>query len=113
MVLGEEPVMWLLIDDMRDLNCDVTARTAVEGRAELMQGGWSVLCIDNDLGPGQEEGADILAWALEQGYCPPTVQIVSSNLPAVERMRAMLKAHGYVARDIIHQREWRLPPVEN
>ena len=99
--------MWLLIDDVRDLNCDVTARTASEGRAKLMQRGWSVLCIDNDLGPGQEEGAYILAWALEQGYCPPTVQIVSSNPPAVERMREMLAAHGYVSTDMVHRRMWK------
>ena len=32
--------MWLLIDDVRDLNCEVTAKTPYAGKKMLAIGAW-------------------------------------------------------------------------
>ena len=62
--------MWLLIDDSRDLNCEVIAKTAAAGKKLLAVKGWECLCIDHDLG-GSETGYDVIQWALLRGYVPP------------------------------------------
>lgn len=87
--------MWLLIDDIRDLNCDATARTSEEGKRLLEQGGWEHLCLDNDLGIGQEEGYQILRWALERKLVPRHVQLVTSNTVALSNMQFMLENEGW------------------
>ena len=42
--------MWLLIDDVRDLNADAIARTPEAGQRLLASGPWACLCLDHDLG---------------------------------------------------------------
>ena len=93
--------MWLLIDDIRDLGCDIIARDAESGRVALacLHSQIECLCMDNDLGGG-EEGQDLLKWALKQGYVPCHVQLVTENHIAKERMAADLEDHGFVRTDL-------------
>ena len=88
--------MWLLIDDVRDLNCDVIARTAETGKKLLAVGGWECVCFDHDLGDG-ETGYDVLCWALENNLLPSKVQLVTSNPVGRENMRRALESSGYTA----------------
>jgi len=90
--------MWLLIDDERNLNTEVVARTAEAGRKLLAAGGWECVCFDHDLG-SKESGYDVLIWGLEHGYIPRRVQLVTSNPVGRQNMRAALEAAGYVTRD--------------
>lgn len=93
--------MWLLIDDERDLNTEVIARTPEAGRRLLAIGGWACLCLNHDLAC-EESGYDVLVWALERDLVPARVQLVTSNPAGRQNMRAALVASGYVTRDGIH-----------
>lgn len=86
--------MWLLIDDLRNLNTEAVARTAEAGRKLLSVGGWECVCFDHDLG-GAESGYDVLVWALEHGHVPTRVQLVTDNPVGRKGMRAALEAAGY------------------
>lgn len=86
--------MWLLIDDERSLGVDVIARNAEAGKAMLVAQLWDGLVLDHDLGPG-ESGYDVLTWALEHGFCPPQVHLVTANPVGRKRMQAALEAAGY------------------
>lgn len=90
--------MWLLIDDERNLNTDAVARTAAAGRKLLALGGWDCVCFDHDLGE-EESGYDVLKWALDYGFLPAKVQLVTSNPVGRQNMRAALEAYGYKTRD--------------
>jgi len=90
--------MWLLIDDVRDLNTEAIARTPEAGKKLLAIGGWECLCLDHDLA-AKESGYDILMWALEFGHLPSKVQLVTSNPVGRLNMRAALEATGYVTCD--------------
>ena len=90
--------MWLLIDDERDLNTEVVARTAEAGRRMLSVGGWECVCFDHDLG-GAESGYDVLAWGLEHGHIPARVQLVTANPVGMKNMRSALESSGYVTSD--------------
>lgn len=89
--------MWLLIDDVRDCNCDVIARTATSWREMLRRGDWECVVFDHDLGHLTETGYDVLVWAIENGFLPPKVQLVTSNPVGLDRMRAALESEGYKA----------------
>lgn len=92
--------MWLLIDDCRDLNADVIARTSEAGKRMLALGGWECVCFDHDLGmQSAESGYDVLVWALEEQFLPSKVQLVTSNPVGRQNMRQALEAHGYVTVD--------------
>ncbi len=93
--------MWLLIDDVRDLNTEAIARTPEAGRKLLAVGGWECLCLDHDLA-ATESGYDVLIWALERGLVPANVQLVTSNPVGRSNMRAVLEASGYETRDGIN-----------
>ena len=86
--------MWLLIDDERNLGCDVIARTAEAGKALLAAHKWEGVCLDHDLGC-DETGYHVLNWAIENGHLPSAVQLVTSNPPGRERMGLALEAAGY------------------
>lgn len=88
--------MWLLIDDVRDLKCDVIARTAEAGKKLLAVGGWECVCFDHDLGE-KETGYDVLCWALENNLLPSKVQLVTSNPVGRENMRRALECGRYIA----------------
>lgn len=93
--------MWLLIDDKRDFHCEVIARTAKAGRKMLALGGWECLCLDHDLGC-KESGYDICVWALECGFMPKRVQLVTANPVGRENIKKALLADGYKTRDGIN-----------
>lgn len=86
--------MWLLIDDTRDLNCEVTARNAKAGKKLLAVGGWECLCLDHDLGE-ETSGYDIAKWALENDFLPTHVQLVTSNPVGRHNISELLKNAGY------------------
>ena len=86
--------MWLLIDDMRNLDVDVIARTPEAGRKMLALGGWEGLLLDHDLGQC-ESGASILDWAIANGFAPSKVTRVTSNPVGAANMARALRASGY------------------
>lgn len=90
--------MWLLIDDERDLNCEVTARDPKMAREMLEKGGFECVCFDHDLA-SYESGYDILVWAIEEGYLPKHVQLVTANPVGRMNMRTALEQAGYYTRD--------------
>lgn len=94
--------MWLLIDDMRNLGCDIIARNAEAAKAVLGTMACSLdgvcldgVCLDHDLGTG-ETGYDVLVWALQRKVLPNKVELVTSNPPGRERMKQALIEAGYV-----------------
>lgn len=93
--------MWLLIDDLRNLNVDVIARTPRAGKAMLAFGGWKCLCLDHDLG-ADESGYDILVWGLKYKFIPDKVQLVTSNPVGRERMRNALISADFYTKDGIN-----------
>lgn len=92
--------MWLLIDDKRDLGCDIIARNADAGRILLEELVYqiSTLCLDHDLGGG-ETGYDVCKWACEHGFMPKHVQIITCNPVGRKNIAACLEAHGYSSKD--------------
>ena len=90
--------MWLLIDDVRDLNADAIARTPEAGQRLLASGPWACLCLDHDLG-AEQTGLDVLHWAIGHDCLPQRVQLVTTNLTARSKMAAALHAAGYNSTD--------------
>lgn len=82
----------LLIDDMRDIDADIVARTSTEGREALQHNYITHLYLDNDLGSDQDmEGIDILSWARDNNCVPEMVYPVTDNPVARRRMIALLE----------------------
>ncbi len=82
---------FLLIDDVRSYeNVEHTARTSEEGRQALLDLPVTHLLLDNDLGPEQDEGHQILQWALDSECLPKFVLLVTANVVARKRMEGML-----------------------
>ena len=90
--------MWLLIDDVRDLNCEMIARTPEAAKHALTCDSWECVCFDHNLGC-DEFGYDIMKWMLEQSIFPPRIQLVTSNPVGRENMKMLLSSHGYVTKD--------------
>jgi hypothetical protein len=88
--------MWLLIDDQRDLNCDVIVRTPEAARKLLgvCLKSFDCVCFDHDLGTC-ETGYDILKWALKYQLLPNHVQLVTSNPVGRQNMSNLLKDYRY------------------
>jgi hypothetical protein len=91
--------MWLLIDDIRDLNTDAIARTAGAGKALLKAYPWECLCLDHDLGETSETGYQVLLWAINENALPEKVQLVTSNPVGRANMAQTLLANGYRSKD--------------
>lgn len=91
----------LLIDDEWDpqkLGLSTVARTSEEAFSLLKKGGWDTVYLDNDLGPGQKEGCDILNWMmreLPEDKWPRGFVVFSANNQARPRMESKLRAMGY------------------
>ncbi len=90
--------MILLIDDVRDLPCDAIARTPSAARVLLAVGGWNKLLLDHDLGTA-ETGYTLLCWALEIGFVPHSVVLVTANSVGRQNMAAALVNAGYRERN--------------
>ena len=95
--------MWLIVDDMRELGCNVIARTPEAGMKVLsvMVGVIECLCIDHDFGTGKN-GTDVIKFAIQSNCLPDRVQIVSQNPVGTENIRNILIDAGYVSRDRIN-----------
>lgn len=87
--------MWLLIDDERNMGCDVICRNSEAGKTMLAIRKWEGLCLDHDLGCS-ETGYDVLTWALERSCVPAVVELVTSNPVGRDRMGAALVAAGWI-----------------
>jgi CheY-like chemotaxis protein len=92
--------MWILIDDIRNLGCDVTCRTGEDGLRAIFAkpNKFDVLCIDHDLGEGMN-GYEVIQELARHAVLPPRVQIVSSNPVGVQNIANVLKDEGYVTKD--------------
>ena len=73
---------------------NVTARTPEDARQALLTFPVTHLYMDHDLGV-EENGYQILTWALERGCCPEQVRFVTSNPVGAQNMQRALEAHGY------------------
>lgn len=92
--------MWLLIDDLRNGNFDVIARTPEAAKDLLCYvPTWECVCFDHDLGDNVENGYRVMCWALDRGFLPEHVQLVTSNPVGRKNMGAALEAAGYISRD--------------
>lgn len=90
--------MWLLIDDMRNLNCDAIARNSKAAKQLLTLDCWECVCFDHDLGEGYS-GYDVMKWMFENNIRPKNIQIVTSNPVGRENMNAILRSEHYTSKD--------------
>ncbi len=82
----------VLIDDLRELDVDITCRTVEHALYILKVEPVTHLYLDNDLGDDQPmEGVDILKWAAENDLVPDNVYLVTANPIAKKRMVDILK----------------------
>ncbi len=104
--------MNLIIDDCRELGCDVIARTPQAGKDVLYNmsnlfnsfGKSLIEClyIDHDLGC-KENGYDIIKWAIAHNCLPNKIQIVSFvNSVGKQNIINVLIADGYHTFDNIN-----------
>lgn len=100
--------MYLLIDDLRDVPCDIIARTPDAAYEVLRRLNSVITCVifDHDLGEDVDTGYDIMKWMFGYGFLPNEVQLVTSNPVGRSNMQAALKAEGYVTKNnLIWKRE--------
>jgi len=84
----------LLIDDLRELKADKTARTFLDGINALKEGSWDLLLLDHDLGDPdpRHTGYDILCWLEENPQLlPGEIQLVTMNVVGREKMTIVIK----------------------
>jgi len=93
--------MYLLIDDIRDIPCDIIARTPDAAYMVLSSLHEHLDCVifDHDLGDGVATGYDIMKEAFTMGWLPNEVQLVTSNPVGRSNMQAALKAEGYTTKN--------------
>ena len=87
----------LLIDDTRDLGFPLIARNAQIARILLSRIDFDIVGFDNDLGDtSDQDGYELMKWTIEdQKITPPTIQIITSNPSARQRMEQLLLKNGY------------------
>lgn len=88
----------LLIDDVRNIHCDVVARNAEVAKAVLANIEFDKVYLDHDLGPG-EDGLDILRWMLRLRIRPKRIYSISMNPDGRRRINEELRANGYKMSD--------------
>jgi len=91
--------MWLLIDDERDLKCDVIARSEKAAKPLLALDIWECVCFDHDLGLSSATGYRIMKWMLEEGIRPKQIQLVTANPVGKDNMEKLLIANNYWTKD--------------
>jgi hypothetical protein len=92
--------MFLLIDDLRNINVDFIARNAEAGRESLsrLNGLLTHVVFDHDLGE-EESGYDVLVWGLSRGLIPQHVQLITDNPVGRDNMIAALVHDGYTSKN--------------
>jgi hypothetical protein len=92
---------WLLVDDIRDLHCDYTAKTAQEGMLLIKDKFHELecVCLDHDLGEDVLTGRDVLKFMIAENLLPDMIQLVSSNPVGVKNMQNDLIYHDYTSKD--------------
>lgn len=84
----------LLIDDIREMEADVVARTFDEGIAALKSDSFTLLLLDHDLGDPdpRKTGYDILSW-LERNpkHLPKDIKVISMNSVGIQKMNVVIK----------------------
>ena len=94
--------MWMIIDDKRDLECEVIARTSQAGFAILS---WlfddvEVLVLDHDLGDeSYMDGNKLLKEIIVAKILPPRVQLCTSNPVGRASQAAQLEEIGYTTKN--------------
>ena len=94
--------MWLLIDDQRELGCDVIIRRPEVAmtilRNKTFMNDVECVCLDHDLA-SEITGYEICKQACEEGLFPDHVQLVTDNPVGRENMARCLASHGYTSID--------------
>jgi len=100
--------MNMIIDDCRQLGCDIIIRTAQAGKDTLYNivplfdsfGKPLIEClyIDYDLGC-KETGYDVIKWAIAHNCLPANIQIVSTLPVGKESIACLLFDNGYTSFD--------------
>lgn len=98
----KEIQLHLLIDDIRDLNTDLIARTYEVGISCLLMLQVTHLYLDHDLGgPDGKTGYDILKFIFDPAVkefkvdVPRFIQLVTQNPVGRINMEKLLKSEGY------------------
>jgi hypothetical protein len=92
---------YLLIDDRRDperFGATTVARTSDEAISELNRGGWDRVYFDNDMGPDQKEGWQIVVHMMHHinpDKWPKELVVVSDNTPARANIESKFGSMGY------------------
>jgi hypothetical protein len=91
--------MELLIDDVRDLGCDLIARNYGAGVKVLLNMPIDFLYLDHDLGPGKT-GYDVLNFIFRPDIriFPKVIFLVTMNPVGRDNMKRALEANGYIAK---------------
>jgi hypothetical protein len=86
--------MKLLIDDMRNITCDIIARNARAGLACLRAFEIDELVLDHDLGD-DVNGYEVLCYALLEKIVPDYVYVITDNPVGLENIARALEAEGF------------------
>lgn len=86
--------LWLLIDDVRDMNVGAIARTPKMAKTLLSSLKWEGVIFDYDLN-SNENGYDVLEWAIENNLLPKKIKIITENPKGMIKMEKILKKNGF------------------
>lgn len=86
----------LLIDDVRNMQTDVTARSAEVAKVVMNSPHlkFDVVYLDHDLGPG-DNGLDVLRWMFKNKIRPSKVVLVTMNPVGRRNLECELSDNGY------------------
>lgn len=93
---------WAIIDDIRELNCDLIAKTGEHGIEMMGEHIHEIecLCLDHDLGDQDAiNGYEVLKILFQRQLVPRHVQLVTSNPVGRYNMEALLLANAYNTKD--------------
>lgn len=92
--------VWAIIDDIRELNCELIAKNARDGIKMVMENFDRIecLCLDHDLGEAMN-GYDVLCHLMYRNLVPNNVQLVTANPVGQVNMARVLEHYGYETKD--------------